>query len=122
MLGFARDDAALPFLDDVLSQHEAVRDATTERVHGELDIEYEPWPYIATLSFTYAFNAFKAGGLLLPQFYCEAAAAVLRQLWEVSLNVHWLERLTRSLDAESSATSRSWSIAAKWWRRGRQRS
>jgi hypothetical protein len=46
---------------------------------------------VANASFIYAFNTFKAIELLLPEMYHESGAVVLRQLWEVSLNLHWIE-------------------------------
>ena len=49
-------------------------------------------------SFSYAFNAYKVLGLILPHFYHESGAVVLRQLWEASLNLHWIE-----LDPEKRA-------------------
>ena len=44
------------------------------------------------ISFVYAFNTYKALGLLLPELYHESGAVVFRQFWEVSLNLHWIER------------------------------
>ncbi len=44
------------------------------------------------ISFSYAFNSYKALGLILPELYHESGAVLLRQLWEVSLNLHWIER------------------------------
>ena len=45
---------------------------------------------VVNTSFNYAFNAYKSISLLLPELYHESGAAVLRQLWEVSLNLHWI--------------------------------
>lgn len=45
---------------------------------------------VANTSFNYAFNAYKSISLLLPELYHESGAVVLRQLWEVSLNLHWI--------------------------------
>src|SRR5688572_12879983 len=42
-------------------------------------------------SFVYALNAFMAPGLLLPHLYDDSVAVRLRQLWEVALNLHWIE-------------------------------
>lgn len=95
-LGWGRGDTPRLSLEKVLQRHVAVRDAVAEIVHGETDVESTQWPYIATLSFTYAFNAYKAIELLLPHKYYEAAACILRQQWEVSLNLHWLEQDTVS--------------------------
>ena len=55
---------------------------------------------VANNSFVYAFNAYKSISLLLPELYHESAAVVLRQLWEVSLNLHWVgeDPETRSQD------------------------
>ena len=83
---------SLPPVSKLLAQHVAVRDAVTEVVHGEMDLEPKLWPYVAMLSFTHAFNTYKAIELVLPELYHEAASAMLRQLWEVSLNLHWMER------------------------------
>jgi hypothetical protein len=48
----------------------------------------------------YAFNVYKALGLILAERYHEAGSSLLRQLWETSLNLHWieLEPDTRSQD------------------------
>jgi hypothetical protein len=40
--------------------------------------------------FIYAFNTYKAIGLLLPDLYYEYALSLLRTLWEVSLDLHWI--------------------------------
>ena len=78
-------------LSELLAQHVAVRDAVTETVHGVIAMEPKLWPHVAMLSFTHAFNTYKAIELVLPELYHEAASAMLRQLWEVSLNLHWME-------------------------------
>ena len=52
--------------------------------------------FVLNALFIYAFNAFKSLGLLLPHLYFESAAAVLRQLWEVSLNLEWISRDARA--------------------------
>ncbi len=76
-------------LKAILEHYSAIRDiiATTEYLEPA-NLE----TFIANTSFIYAFNTYKAIGLLLPELYHESGAAVLRQLWEVSLNLHWIER------------------------------
>jgi len=92
-VGWEKGNASsLPPLSELLAQHVAVREAVTEAVHGEMDLEPKLWPHVAMLSFTHAFNTYKAIELVLPELYHEAASAMLRQLWEVSLNLHWIER------------------------------
>src|SRR4051812_48485289 len=78
--------------DKLLKRHELLRDATAATVHGEHTIRPDLWPFVAIASFSYAFNAYKALGLILPHLYHESGAVVLRQLWEASLNLHWIER------------------------------
>jgi len=87
-----KDRPELPPLQELFAKYDAIREAVTAAFHGELSTEPKLWPHVATLSFTYAFNTYKAIGLVLPHFYHEAASSMLRQLWEVSLNLHWMER------------------------------
>jgi len=63
-----------------------------DRLLKKYNIKPEIWPFIAFASFAYAFNVYKAIGLVLPDFHHESGAVMLRQLWEVSLNLHWIER------------------------------
>ena len=83
--------ARLPF-EKILKRHELLRDAAAHTVHGEHTVSPELWPFVAIASFSYAFNAYKALGLILPHLYHESGAVLLRQLWEASLNLHWIER------------------------------
>ena len=80
----------LPF-DELLGHYVAIRDAIANAVHREHDLEPELKSLVPFQSFGYAFNNFKALGLLLPELYHESGAVVLRQLWEVALNLHWIE-------------------------------
>lgn len=85
-IGNPNTRAALP-LGRILEHYAIVRDAiaTTEHVVPE-----ELPSVVVNQSFIYAFNSYKAINLLLPELYHESAAAVMRQLWEVSLNLHWI--------------------------------
>lgn len=85
-IGNPKTRTALP-LDRILEHYAIIRDAiaTTEHVVPE-DLP----SFVVNQSFIYAFNSYKAISLLLPELYHESAAAVMRQLWEVSLNLHWL--------------------------------
>lgn len=74
-------------LDDILSHFDVIRDALASTGHVE---SHDLPTFVANTSFVYAFNAYKAVSLLLPHLYHESGAAVLRQLWEVSLNLHWV--------------------------------
>lgn len=76
----------------LLKRHELLRDATAQTVHGEHSVSPDLWPFVAFASFSYAFNAYKALELILPHLYHESGAVLLRQLWEASLNLHWIER------------------------------
>lgn len=82
-------------LTAILEHHAIIRDAIANTGHLEpTNLE----SFVADTSFVYALNTYKAIGLLLPELYHESGAAVLRQLWEVSLNLHWIE-----LDAANRA-------------------
>jgi len=70
-----------------MEHYARVRDAIASTPHVDTDA----LPIVlANASFVYAFNVFKAISLLLPSLYFESAAAIVRQLWEVSLNLHWV--------------------------------
>lgn len=71
----------------ILDHYAVIRDAMAATGHVET---HDLPSLIANTSFIYAFNAYKAISLLLPELYHESAAVVLRQLWEVSLNIHWV--------------------------------
>jgi hypothetical protein len=83
------DPIPLPF-DDIISHHAAIRDAIADSMHVEHELEPDLKSLVAMQSFIYAFNAYKALGHLLPDLFHETGAVVLRQLWEVSLNLHWI--------------------------------
>jgi hypothetical protein len=74
-------------LAEILHHFDMLRDAAAGTLHVE---SHDLVTLVANTSFIYAFNAYKAISLLLPDLYHESAAAVLRQLWEVSLNLHWV--------------------------------
>jgi hypothetical protein len=90
---------ALPFAE-ILQHHADIRDATTDLMHTEHELPTDLPTFIGLISFVYAFNTYKALALLLPELYHESGAVVFRQLWEVSLNLHWIERdpVTRAQD------------------------
>ena len=74
-------------LPAILEHYAVIRDA----IAGAGHVESRDLPtLVANTSFIYAFNAYKAISLLLPELYHESGAVVLRQLWEVSLNLHWI--------------------------------
>jgi hypothetical protein len=81
----------LPFAE-LLGHHADVRDAIARTIHIEHELAPDLPTFVSMISFVYAFNTYKALGLLLPELYHESGAVVLRQLWEVSLNLHWIER------------------------------
>lgn len=86
-----RNPVPLP-LDEILEHHAVVRDAAAQSMHTEHHVASDLATFVSMSSFVYAFNTYKALGLLLPQLYHESGAVVFRQLWEVSLNLHWIER------------------------------
>lgn len=74
-------------LNEILRHYAAIRDAIAKSSHIQSDdLAFQ----VIHSSFIYAFNAYKAISLLLPEYYHESGAVVLRQLWEVSLNLHWI--------------------------------
>jgi hypothetical protein len=76
-------------LQDILEHYAIIRDS----IAGTSCIEpTDLKSFVTNTSFVYAFNTYKAIGLLLPELYHESGAVVFRQLWEVSLNLHWIER------------------------------
>lgn len=84
-------------LADLLTHYAVIRDAIATTAHVE---SHDDFTLVANNSFIYAFNAYKCVSLLLPEMYHETGAVVLRQLWEVSLNLHWvgIDPATRSSD------------------------
>ena len=65
-------------LQEIVRHHAVIRDAIAGTLHIEAS---DPVTCVANASLVYAFNAYKAIGLLLPELYHESGAAVLRQLW-----------------------------------------
>jgi hypothetical protein len=74
-------------LQEILEHYATIRDAVAGTPHVE---SHDLPSLVANTSLIYAFNTFKAISLLLHQMYHESGAVVLRQLWEVSLNLHWI--------------------------------
>ncbi len=83
------DPVPLPF-DEIVAHHAAVRDAIGESMHIEHELNPDLKSLVLMRSFVYSFNAYKALGHLLPDLFHETGAVALRQLWEVSLNMHWI--------------------------------
>ena len=85
-VGTPTNAAPLPLVQ-ILDHYDQLRDAigTTPSYPSE-----ELSTRVCNASFVYAFNAYKAIGLILAQSYHEAGATILRQLWEVSLNLHYI--------------------------------
>ncbi len=86
-IGAMRGDSRNLSLTGILDHYARIRDAISETGYVQ---PVELADLVANASFVYAFNSFKAASLLLPELYHESAAVVLRQLWEVSLNLHWI--------------------------------
>jgi hypothetical protein len=80
----------LPF-DELVGHHESIRDAIAEALHVEHLLEPDLKSLVAIQSTVYAFNTYKAFAHLVPELFHESGSDVLRQLWEVSLNLHWIE-------------------------------
>ena len=87
----AADPIPLPY-QELVDHHAAVRDAIADAFHVEHELEPDLKSLVSIQSFIYAFNTYKALGHLLPDLFHESGAVVLRQLWEVSLNLHWIEK------------------------------
>lgn len=83
------DPVPLPF-DEIVAHHAAVRDAIGESMHIEHELNPDLKSLVLMRSFVYSFNAYKVLGHLLPDLFHETGAVALRQLWEVSLNMHWI--------------------------------
>lgn len=81
-----------------MERHALLRDTIATTLAGDPCSHESLWGFVAMQSFNYVFNVYKAIGILLPEQYHESGAVVLRQMWEVSLNLHWIER-----DPESRA-------------------
>jgi hypothetical protein len=78
-------------LDEMISAHTGFRDHVADRVHGVRESNLDvPYALVLTKSFTFCFNTFKAIGLLLPDQHHEAGCALLRIMWEASLNLAWV--------------------------------
>jgi len=75
-----------------VEQHAVLRDTIATTLAGDPSAHQNLWGFVAFQSFAYVFNVYKAIGLLLPDHYHESGAVVLRQMWEVSLSLHWIER------------------------------
>lgn len=82
-------------LQEILDHFAIIRDAIAATGYSEPTTLVS---YVANVSFVYAFNTFKSVSLLITELYHESGAVLLRQLWEVSLNLHWIEG-----DAETRA-------------------
>ncbi|MGL6075426.1 MAG: DUF5677 domain-containing protein [Fimbriiglobus sp.] len=80
----------LPF-EELVAHHESIRDAIAEALHVEHLLEPDLKSLVAIQSTIYAFNIYKAFAHLMPELFHETGSVVLRQLWEVSLNLHWIE-------------------------------
>jgi hypothetical protein len=80
----------MPF-DELVAHHESIRESIAEALHVEHLLEPDLKSLVAIQSTVYAFNIYKAFAHLVPELFHESGSVVLRQLWEVSLNLHWIE-------------------------------
>ncbi len=82
---------------EILEHYAKIRDSIAETGLLKDDTLFG---LVAHTTFVYTFNTFKAIQLLLLERYHESASAILRQLWEVSLNFHWISEdpMQRSQD------------------------
>jgi hypothetical protein len=69
------------------------RDWIYDHTHGSPDFENSLFGTIAFKTFGVSYNLYKAVGLLLPELYYEAAAILVRSIWEHSLMLHYMESL-----------------------------
>ena len=78
---------------DATAVHEELRDRIADTVHREFDADVDHlYALVLVKGFTYAFNTYKAIGHLLPDCFYEQGAALLRILWETTLNLAWVTR------------------------------
>lgn len=78
-------------LEDTLKLCEELRDRIENQLYGEWELEENSFNIAVQAIFRLGFNTYKCIGLLLPELYYEQSSILLRNLWELSLNVHWIK-------------------------------
>lgn len=68
------------------------RDRIYEQSSGPIHLDNSLYTIVATKLFGFAFNTYKAVGLLLPQHFYEQGGALYRTLWETGANFEWVSR------------------------------
>jgi hypothetical protein len=80
-------------LAQVIGGYNDFRDRIAQKAYREWEFESSiEYAYVLTGMFRYGFNTYKAIGLLLPDLYYEHAASLLRTLWEMTLDFHWIAK------------------------------
>lgn len=78
-------------LDEIIVVHNEFRDHIADLCHGEHETRFDPLFTIVLLkTFNFCFNTYKAIGLLLPDRHYENGGALLRVMWEATLNLAWV--------------------------------
>jgi hypothetical protein len=79
-------------LTAVLRLLEEFRDRIYEQSVGGIQVDRSLYAIVSMKLFGFAFNTYKAIGLLLPQHFYEQAGALYRTLWETAANFEWISR------------------------------
>jgi len=75
---------------EIVGIYNDFRDRIAAKVHGEWEFESHSFGLVLVTVFRHSFNLYKAIGLLLPDLYYEFESSLLRSLWEISLDLHWI--------------------------------
>jgi len=75
---------------EIVNTYNDFRDRIAAKVHGEWEFESHGFGIVLVKIFERSFNLYKSIGLLLPDLYYESASSLLRSLWEISLDLHWI--------------------------------
>ena len=75
---------------EIVNIYNDFRDRIAQKVYTEWEFESHCFGLVLVKMFQHSFNLYKAIGLLLPDLYYESAASLLRNLWETSLDLHWV--------------------------------
>ena len=82
----------LPEMKVALKHHDRFRDWIYDHLKIGITSDQSLFSWILLKGLTAGFNTYKTIGIVLPEQYYEAGNILLRNLWECSLTLHFIER------------------------------
>ncbi len=79
---------------ELMTAHDELRDhiAVTTTINYPIEPAQSLYAVVVAQSLLFAFNTYKAAGIILRESYYEQASVLVRILWETTLNLAWISK------------------------------